>query len=202
MLRRSTEPAQDNGIVVVEAPYSNANSDYVVNYAKKAFPGVPIVGVITTNQIQFHLGGLPAYAKTRVPLYVLDSNVGMVKRFLAAQVSEGRVRDTDIKLQTVKKLTEIGSGENRIILIPFRGTASARMRAVCFPAAKLLYCSDLYLPQQWGGQYFTEHLSEIRDLIDREQIEVLQIAGVSMVPHDWNDLSASTPVKTQGEVLR
>lgn len=186
---------QDRGLVVIEAPYSNANSEYVIAYARHAFPGTPIAGVISTNQLQFHLAGLSAYAKVHAAIYVLDSNVALMKRFLAAQVSAGRVRDSDIKLRTVKSRAAIGGGENRAILIPFRGTASARMMAVYFPTAKLLYCSDLYLPQQWGGQHLTEHLSEIRDLIDREHIEVRQVAGVSMVPHDWNDLSASIPAK-------
>ena len=57
----------------------------------------------------------------------------------------------------------------------------------------MLYCSDLYLPQSWGGQYYTEHLAEIRDLIIRENIDVLQVSGVSMVPHDWKELSALIP---------
>jgi hypothetical protein len=89
--------------------------------------------------------------------------------------------------------TEIGSGENKIVIIPFRGTASARMMAVYFPTSKLLYCSDLYLPQQWGGQYYTEHLAEIRNLIDREHIDVEQVSGISMIPHGWKDLSALIP---------
>jgi hypothetical protein len=57
---------QDQGIVVIEAPYTKANSDYIIANARKAFPGVPIAAVISTNQLQFHLGGLPAYAQGAV----------------------------------------------------------------------------------------------------------------------------------------
>jgi len=185
---------QDKGIVVIEAPYTTANSDYIIAYAQKAFPGVPIIAAISTNQLQFHLGGLPAYVKAHVPVYVLDSNVALMNRFLSAQVSDGHIHKSDTKLRTVAARTEVGSGVNRISLIPFRGTASARMLAVYIPAIKLLYCSDLYLPQSWGGQYYTEHLAEIRDLITREHIDVLQVSGVSMVPHDWKELSALIPV--------
>jgi hypothetical protein len=184
---------QDKGILVIDAPYTNANSDYVIAYASKVFPGMPITGVVSTNQLQFHLGGLPAYAKVHAPIYVLDSNVALMRRFLAAQVSVGKIRESDIKLLRIRRRTEIGSGENRISVIPFRGTASARMMAVYIPATKLLYCSDLYLPQQWGGQYYTEHLAEIRDLIDREHLDVLQVSGISMVPHDWKELSPLIP---------
>ncbi len=161
---------QDKGIVVIEAPYTKSNSDYIIANARKAFHGVPIT------------------------IYVLDSNMALMQRFLAAQVSEGQIHKSDIKLRTVAARTELGTGANRISLIPFRGTASARMVAVYFPVLKLLYCSDLYLPQTWGGQYYTEHLAEIRDLITREHIDVLQVSGVSMVPHDWKELSALIPV--------
>lgn len=45
-----------------------------------------------------------------------------------------------------------------------------------------MYCSDMCLPQNGGAQYWTEHLSEIRELIDREHLDVLQVSGVSMLP--------------------
>jgi hypothetical protein len=69
------------------------------------------------------------------------------------------------------------------------------MMAVFFPEKKFLYCSDLYLPVAWGHDFWTEHLSEIRDLIEREHLEVQQIAGVSAPPHDWKELAAKLPVR-------
>jgi hypothetical protein len=51
----------------------------------------------------------------------------------------------------------------------------------------------MYLPQVWEPKYYTEHLSEIRDLISRERIDVVQVSGVSMVPHNWKEISASIP---------
>jgi hypothetical protein len=184
---------QDKGVVVIEGPYSNANSDYVMSYAKKTFPGSPISSVVTTNQLQFHLGGLPAYAKAHIPIYVLDANASLVRNYLTAQSTEDPIRDSDLQLRTVRGRTGIGTGSNRIVLIPFRGTASVRMLAVYLPEQKLLYCSDMYLPQVWEPKYYTEHLSEIRDLISREHIDVVQVSGISMVPHDWKELSASIP---------
>jgi hypothetical protein len=184
---------QDKGIVVIESPYSDANSEYVINYAHKIFPGTPITGIVSTNQLQFHLAGLPAYAKEHIPIYVVDANVDLVRRFLTAQDDEAAIHDREVKLRTVWDRTEIGIGLNRMVLIPFRGTTSARMMAVYFPEHKLLYCSDMYLPQSWGRASWTEHLSEIRDLIDREHIDVQQVLGVSMIPHDWKELSALIP---------
>jgi hypothetical protein len=67
------------------------------------------------------------------------------------------------------------------------------MMAVYLPERKLLYCSDAYLPQKWGDEYWTEHLAEIRDLIGREHLEVEQIAGVSMPSTNWKEVAASIP---------
>ena len=184
---------QEKGIVVVEAPYSNANSALVMEYAKSAYPHAPIVGVVSTDYFIFHLPGLPIYAKAGVPLYVLDANVERVQRLLSANTEPG-VSARAAKLHVIRERTEIGTGANRMVLLPFRGASSAKMMAVFFPEKKFLYCSDLYLPVAWGHDFWTEHLSEIRDLIEREHLEVQQIAGVSAPPHDWKELAAKLPV--------
>jgi hypothetical protein len=64
---------------------------------------------------------------------------------------------------------------------------------VYFPELKLLYCSDIYLPQAWAGPYWTEQLAEIRDVIEREHLDVQRVSGVSMPPKDWKELSAAIP---------
>jgi hypothetical protein len=185
---------QGKGIVVIEAPYSNANSELVVEYAKSAYPHTPIVAVVSTDYFIFHLPGLPIYANSGVPVYVLDANVERVQRLLSANTESG-VSARAAKLQVVRERTEIGTGANRMVLLPFRGASSAKMMAVFFPEKKFLYCSDLYLPVAWGHDFWTEHLSEIRDLIEREHLEVQQIAGVSAPPHDWKELAAKLPVR-------
>jgi hypothetical protein len=183
---------ENKEIVIVEAPYSNANSEYVIQYARKLFPDIPITSVVSTNQLWFHLAGLTPYTKIHAPIYVLDSNVDLVRQNLSAQ-GAGPVSAAAQQLRAVRNRTQIGVGTNRIVLIPFRGSASARMMAVYFPELKLLYSSDMYLPQAWGGPRWTEHLAEIRDMINREHIDVERVAGVSMPPHDWKELLNSIP---------
>jgi hypothetical protein len=91
----------------------------------------------------------------------------------------------------------MGQGANEMVIIPFRGHASARMMAVYFPQKKLLYCSDMYLPKQWGGDYWVEHLSEIRDLIAREHLQVERVLGLHMQPIAWSELSSQIPLAGQ-----
>jgi hypothetical protein len=186
---------QDQGIVVVEGPYSNANSEQIIQYANSAFPATPIVAVVSTDQLWFHVAGLPAYAKAHIPIYVLDANADLVRWVLSSQLHGVDAHRSASQVRIVKGRTRIGTGKNQIVLIPFRGAASARMIAVYFPQSKLLYCSDLYLPLAWGHQYWTERLAEIRDLIEREHLDVQQIAGESVPPHAWKDLVGSVPAK-------
>ena len=184
---------QDDGLVIVEAPWSNANSEAVLAHAKKAFPGLPLAGVVSTNSIWLHIAGLPAYAKAGIPIFASNANRDLVERLLASQVGENEIPPGMVQIRDVAGRTEIGTGKNRIVVIPFGGRASARMLAVYLPGPKLLYCSDVYLPKAWGHQYWIEHLSEIRDLIDHEHIEVEQIMGVSTPPHEWKELVALFP---------
>lgn len=193
---------QDKGILIVEAPYSSANSEEVVAYIHSAFPNAPILGIVSSDFYWFHIAGLPTYAKARIPIYVLDANVDRVRRLLSSQVPGSGAHGSGPLLRTVQRRTEIGTGMNRMILLPFRGAASAKMMAVYFPERKLLYCSDLYLPVAWAHQYWVEHLSEILDLIEREHIDVQQITGVSMPPHGWKELSASIPPRVAGRMGR
>jgi hypothetical protein len=184
---------QDKGLVVVEAPYSNANSRQVLEFAGDNFPGVAVSAVISTDQFWFHIAGLPEYAKNQVPIYVLDANVELVQRLLASEARSGNTKLPTSPIHIVRNRTSVGSGPNRIIVLPFRGAASQRMLAVYLPEIKFLYCSDLYLPQAWGHQYWIEHLAEIRDLIQREHLDVEKIAGESETIRDWAELSALIP---------
>jgi hypothetical protein len=188
---------QDKGIVIVEGPHSNANSEQVLSYARSAFPNVPVLGVVSTDYFEFHVAGLPAYAAAHVPIYVLDKNVDLVRRMLSSNNSEHKLTERELGqlLHTVRNRMEIGSGVNRMALLPFRSSTGARMMAVYFPDGKLLYCSDMFLPMAWAHQYWTEHLSEISDLIEREKLDVQSVAGVSVPPQNWKDLNASLPPK-------
>jgi hypothetical protein len=183
---------QDKGIVIIEGPFSNLNSEYMIGYARKLFPNLPITSVVSTDQFWLHVGGLGAYAKAHIPIYVLESNVDLVRQMMASQgVSEKGAGAP--RLRVIRGRTEIGTGTNRIVLIPFRGATSARMVAAYLPGLNLLYASDMYLPKAWGGPYWTEHLEEIRNLIDHEHLDVKMVAGISSPPYDWKVLAASIP---------
>jgi hypothetical protein len=181
---------QFGGIVIIEAPYWRGNSDYILAYVKQSYPGVPIKALVSTSQMRIHAAGLKSYAQAGVPIYALDVNADLVRRIVAAK-SDGRglEKPPSLDLHVVKSTTGIGAGRNKLILYPFRGRASRRRLAVYLSGHKLLYASDMYLPQVFGRDYWTACLGEVRDLINREHLDVERVMGIHMPPAAWKDLS-------------
>ncbi len=59
------------------------------------------------------------------------------------------------------------------------------MMAVYLPDKNLIWASYLLLPQPWLPEFKTEHLWEIRSLINREQLDVQRIMGDHRPPEEW-----------------
>jgi hypothetical protein len=170
---------QSDGIVIVEAPVSPENSAYVRKQATKLFPGAKIKALISTDNIWGHVAGVAGYGDAGVSLYVLDRNVDLVARLLEA----GGAKSGSIRAVAAK--TTIGSGTNAVEVIPYRTAYGAKMMAVYLPDQKLLWASDLFLPKPWQPEFQTEHLWEIRSLIDREQLAVERVMGDHRPPEEW-----------------
>jgi hypothetical protein len=170
---------QADGVVVVEAPVSPENSAYVREQAAKLFPGAKIKALISTDNIWGHVAGVASYGDAGIPLYVLDRNVDLVMRLMAA----GGAKSSNIRSVAAK--TTIGSGANAVEVIPYRTAYGAKMMAVYLPDKKLLWASDLFLPKPWQPEFQTEHLWEIRQLITREQLQVERVMGDHRPPENW-----------------
>ena len=80
---------QHDGIVVIEAPESEAKSRAVLADLRERFAGVPIKGVVTTSPMWAHIGGLREYVARGIPVYVLDANVPIISNLIAAPHSIG-----------------------------------------------------------------------------------------------------------------
>jgi hypothetical protein len=178
---------QQDGVVIVEAPVSAENSAYVRNQAAKLFPGAKIKALISTDNIWGHVAGVAGYGDPSISLYVLDRNVDLVKHLMEASgAKSGNIRSVAAK-------TTIGSGANSIEVIPYRTAYGAKMMAVYLPDKKLLWASDLFLPKPWQPEFQTEHLWEIRSLINREQLDVQRIMGDHRPPEEWAVVAKEIP---------
>jgi hypothetical protein len=142
------EVRQDDGIVIIEAPLTPAYSQKVIDDAARRFPGVPIKAVVTTSDAWPHIGGIREYVARRIPVYALDLNVPILQRLVAAKYESEpdalarAPRPPDWRV--VSSRTTVGSGPNRLELLPLRTVTGERQMMVYFPALQLLYTSDLF----------------------------------------------------------
>lgn len=188
------EVKQSDGIVIIEGPISNGYSAKVIADAQTRFPGLPIKAVITTSDSWPHIGGLREYAARGIPIYALDLNRTILQRLFAAP---HKLASDDLAKSGKRPIvhyigarTELGTGSNRLEIIPYREQTGERQMMVYFPESKLLYTSDLF--QRAAGEWFLpETLWEALDAVHREKLEVDRSFGMHYAPVAWSEIGAA-----------
>lgn len=182
---------QADGIVILEAPIAAGYSAKVIAEAQKRYPGTPLKAVISTSDSWPHIGGVREYAAHSVPIYVLDLTRPLLERLLAAPHRQRpdllQKSPRAGKLLSVSGNTVIGTGDNRIEIYPLRGANSERQMMVYFPGRKLLYGSDAF---QQADESYTDPqaVSELRDAVARERLEVETFFMMHIPPAPWKEL--------------
>jgi glyoxylase-like metal-dependent hydrolase (beta-lactamase superfamily II) len=168
--------AQEDGLVIVEAPISSKYSAMVLAEAARRYPGKPVKAVVTTSDAWPHVAGLREYAARGVPIYALDLNEAIVRRTLAASHKQKpdalQEHPRQPVLRIVRAKTVIGAGRNRIELYPLRGEGSERQLMAYFPDHKLLYGSDAFGPGSDAGYFHPQTVSEVVQAVLREHLAV------------------------------
>lgn len=186
---------QDDGIVILEGPISSAYSARVLTEAHNRFPDLPVKAVITTSDSWPHIGGLREYVARGIPIYALDLDKPILERLLDAPhkyiPDDLQKHPRAPKWQLISKRTTLGSGANRLELIPYRTETGERQTMVYFPQHKLLYTSDLFAPDQ-GKTWFTpEYLREARNAVAREHLAVDSIFGMHYDVTPWKAVTTA-----------
>jgi hypothetical protein len=185
---------QDDGIVVIDAPISSGYSAQVIREAQRRFPGVPIKAVITSTAFFWHIAGVREYASRHIPIYVLDANESTLKRVLNAPhklvPDDFALNPQKPNIRVVHGRTELGRGNNRIIVMPIR-LATEPMLMTYLPDAKLLHTGEMIQPLGPGGSLLhPESLLEIRDSVVADGLKVERLIGMHMSPIPWDDLES------------
>jgi hypothetical protein len=162
---------QEDGIVVLEGPLSSAYS---------AWP---------------HIGGLREYVARGIPIYALALNRPILERLFEAP---HRIDPDDLQKhprvpqwRLFAKDVRLGTGPNRLELIPYRTETGERQSLVYFPQYQLLYTSDLFAPDE-GDQWFTpEYLLEARTAVARGHLRVAKIFGMHYDVTPWTTVIAA-----------
>jgi hypothetical protein len=186
---------QEDGIVVLEGPLSSAYSIQVLAEAHRRFPRLPVKAVITTSDSWPHIGGLREYVARGIPIYALDLDRPILERLFAAP---HRIDPDDLqkhprapRWRLFAEDVQLGTGPNRLELIPYRTETGERQSMVYFPQYGLLYSSDLFAPDE-GDRWFTpEYLLEVRAAVEREHLAVTRIFGMHYDVTPWTTVIAA-----------
>jgi hypothetical protein len=182
---------QDDGVVVLEAPISPAYAKQAFAFARTHF-GLPVKAVITTSDSWPHLAGVRQAVAEGIPVYALDLNRPILERQLAAPHTQ---RPDDLarhprapQFQWVSAPLDLGTGSNRLRIVPYRTATAERQMLVYLPQTHLLYTSDLFAPDDVADDgtirsWFTpQYLDEAISVVDRERLDPMTIWGMHYGP--------------------
>ncbi len=89
----------------------------------------------------------------------------------------------------VKDNLGVGTGKNRLEIIPYRSATGERQMMVYFPEHQLLYTSDLFAPDGNGGWFTPQYLRELQGAVEREHLVVKTIFGMHYEPTPYSEIS-------------
>ncbi|MCP3099909.1 hypothetical protein LZ198_13620 [Myxococcus sp. K15C18031901] len=180
---------QDDGVVVIEAPISSGYSAAVLEEVRRRHPGVKVKAVVSTSDAWPHVGGLREYAARGIPIHLLDLNRPLADRVLKAPrtLSPDALAKTPRRatLHAVSGRTALGSGKNRLELIPVRTETGERMLFVWLPEHRLLYTSDLVQPTPGGAFFNVQQVAESVEAATREHLDVARAFGMHLEGTEW-----------------
>ena len=184
---------QQDGVVIIEAPISSGYSAQVIAEAQRRFPGAPIKAVVTTSDSWPHIAGIREFVAQGVPIYALDLNRPILERLINGKRTSRpdslatSPRHADFHL--VSQRTTLGSGSNRMEIIPIRGETSERQMMVYFPEHHLLYGSDPFQPMPDGSYFYPQTVTELTDAVKRENLKPQQFFMMHVGLTPWAELA-------------
>ncbi|MGE7138534.1 hypothetical protein ACQKIE_12990 [Luteibacter sp. NPDC031894] len=187
----STIVRQDDGLVIIDAPISDAYSRKVLDEASRRFPHVPVKALVTSTAFYWHVAGVREYVARGIPIYVRDRNEATIRKILSAPHT--LVPDTlalhpkTPDIRPVSTATAIGRGHNAIVLYPI-SQGEQPMEMTWIADARLLHTGEMLMPLGPNGALVQpEALFEAERSIEATPIPTkgLRMIGMHMRPTDW-----------------
>lgn len=184
---------QPDGIVIIEAPISSGYSTKVIDEVARRYPHEPVKALVSTSDSWPHIAGIREYAARGIPIFCLDLNQPIIRRWVSAPHSRNpdfqQQRKRLPRLVPVSDHVAIGAGANRIDLYPLRGETSERQMFVWFPEQKLLYGSDPFQRSDSGSYTFPQTVDELKSAAARNHLDPNTFFMMHMGPTPWADLA-------------
>jgi hypothetical protein len=185
---------QPDGIVILETPISSKFTEGILAEAKKRYPDLTVKAVLSTSDSWPHVGGVRFDVAEGLPIYILDLNKPLLDRMAEAKHTidpdplEKSRKAPDWRI--VSGETEIGTGENRMVLYPLRGASTERQYMVYFPGHHLLYASDTLSMNDDHTLYDPELMHEVKQAVEREHLVVDTVWAMHEGPTPWSQILA------------
>lgn len=178
------------GVTLIEAPISGGFTKGALDHARALGP---VRRVISTSDSWPHIAGLREAVAQGIPLILLDRNVPLVERLLAAPHISApdslAHKPARARITRIAQAATLGSGDAAMRLIPFHTVTGERQMAVYWPKHRLLYTSDL-MSVQPTGVWLPQYRGEVAELIAREGLEVETVFGMHYAPISWDKVKA------------
>lgn len=185
---------QEDGLVILDAPISSAYSELVIAEAERLYPGLPVKAVVSTSDAWPHVAGVRAYAARGIPIYALDLNRPAIERLIGARFDSRpdalSATPRAGEIRPVTDAVELGTGANRMLIVPLRGETSERQLMVYFPGTRLLYGSDVFQGGDGGVPNNAQTASELADAVARAHLAPERYFMMHMDVAPWADLLA------------
>ncbi|HEX2092617.1 MAG TPA: hypothetical protein VHG28_09460 [Longimicrobiaceae bacterium] len=190
---------QPDGLVIIEAPESAARSRAVLSEAGRRFPGLPVKAVVSTSPMWMHIGGIREYAARGIPIFALDTNIPILRRLLAAPHRSApdslARRPRSAPLHVVRGPLQLGRGSNRITLIPARGQQGASMLLAYLPEHRLLYASDVLIPERFEPNFAAGYRAELIRTVERLRLPVSAVFALHLPLIPWRTIIEGGPLE-------
>ncbi len=188
---------QEDGIFILEAPISSWFSRQVMDAVKKQYPKKPIKGVLISSDAWPHLGGAREYFAEGIPIYTHALNKDILMKLSNSDYSIDSDKQQAVKatpiFKFVKNVTTLKDSYNPIMILPIDGEGGERMLAAYIPETKTLYASDLlqYSNPRKKEFFFLEYLNEIRNVVDRNNLQVELVFAMHLMPIPWSEIETA-----------
>jgi glyoxylase-like metal-dependent hydrolase (beta-lactamase superfamily II) len=187
---------QAAGLIVVEAPLSEARSDAVLAKIRELFPGRPIAGVINTHAHFDHAGGLRTYVDAGIPVITHARNAAYYARAWAAPrtIVPDRLAASKRapRFTTFTDTLVLADERNPIEIHAIAGSGHNDAFAMVFlPKAGLLVEGDAWTPAATRPATPSPFWVNLRDNIERLHLDVQRIAPLHGTVQTIDDFRAA-----------